>query len=339
MTQIVPTTIVETPVSSLSLTSSASISCSSDCQIDVTATQLAYPGTVVVSTITLPVVTLFVTTESGGIVVGSSLLTNEIAPDPTLTWDYSGVPLTYPTTYVAYETFSHISIEPIGTVCVSSTLTLALPSPTNYEPLIVDLSDVPNTATVAPTVVAYLNNLPTVIQQLGETIGAGACDPNATPTANTGSSTRGRTTILQTRGAVGTITSTVKADTLPTSAVAISQVLPISSAAEPSSAPPPAPLPPAPSSSSVPPPTPSSSPPQSPVVPESSLEIPSSSSSVTPIISSLTSSRSTTNAANGESSAALSSTSTFDFTGGAAIPTGQIAGLLLGAAGLGLGLF
>ncbi|KAH9871217.1 hypothetical protein IAQ61_005396 [Plenodomus lingam] len=320
ITQVLPTTTPPTLTPSPSSTSSASISCTSDCQIDVTATQLGYPGVVVVSTVKVPVVTLFITTNPDGIPVSSSLFTSVIPPDPTLTWDYSGITLTYPTTYAVYETFSHISVEPVGTVCLGSTLTLALPSPTNYEPLIVVYDQIPNPDFVAPTVVEYLNGLATVTEQLGSTIGTGACDPNAKATDKTSTSSR-VTTMFKTRGTVGTLTKFVaQADELPTSTGAVSVVVPFSSAAQRIS------------STLLPPPSTA-------VMSRISTSPGPSSSSSAPLLSSLASTRSTTSAINRTSSALFSSTNSFNFTAGAVVPTGHIVGMLLGVAGLGLGLF
>jgi len=325
MTQIVPTTVIQSPVPTSSSTSPASNFCASNCQIDVTATQLAYPGTVVFSTVEVPIVTLYIVEDAAGSSVSSSLFTSAIPPDPPLTWEYSGVPLTYPTLYAAYETFSRISVEPVGTVCISSTLTLALPSPTAYEPLIVFYSDIPNTDFVAPTVVSYLNSLETVTQQLGQTIGAGACDPLSQAPLNNPVSSRGTTTMLLTRSTIGTVTKTVAEGVpLPTSVAQLSDMLPPSSAPQPSSSP-------RPTNATA-------------FIPNS-VPLPESSSmgiylsSTASIVSSVAPTRSTTNAVNGTRTATLSISSPLDFTGGAAAPTGHIAGLLLGAAGFGLGLF
>lgn len=201
---------------------------------------MVYPGSVVFSTVEVPVVTQYIIINTAGSSVSSSLFTSVIPPDPTLTWEYSGVPLTYPTVYAAYETFSHISVKPVGTACVSSTLTLALPSPTVYEPLIVVYSDIPDTDFVAPTVVSYLNSLETVTQQLGQTIGPGACDPLSPAQIDDSDPSRGTTTVLVSRSSVGTVTQTIYQGVQePTLVERLSDMLPSSSAPQPSSSRPP----------------------------------------------------------------------------------------------------
>ena len=155
----------------------ASISCTSFCHINVTATRLRYPGKVVVATTTLPLVTVDVYTDDAGNGVSSITRTNSLPPStPTITWDFSGVVLTWPTVYAAYATFSRISVEAIGSQCTSKTVSLNLPSPTDYTSLIIPENEIPNPSYVAPTVVEYLNSLPTVLAQLGGPIRK-ACDP------------------------------------------------------------------------------------------------------------------------------------------------------------------
>lgn len=139
--------------------------CISNCQINVGATRLGYPGQVFVTTTTNPVLTLNNYTDRAGRDVSSSLrsVPVDVGTPTTLTWQFFGVPLTWPTAYAAYATFSHISFQPIGSACVSESSTLTLTSPTNYEPLIIIENEIPNPDFVAPTVVPYLNSLPTVL--------------------------------------------------------------------------------------------------------------------------------------------------------------------------------
>lgn len=352
-TTVLSTSILPTP-SPTSRPIAPSISCSSDCQIDVTATRLGYPGQVFVATTTVPVFTLDIYTNAAGEDVSSFLrsVPVETATPTTLTWEFSGVPLTWPTVYAAYATFSHISVEPIGTDCVSETLTLALPSPTNYEPLILPESEIPNTQFVAPVVVDYLNSLPTVLAQLGQPIGAGACDPIIGSTADPRTSTLGSTTIKLSVAALGStdISRIPQAVVAPTSTAAPPPAPVLS--AEPvleTPLPPPPPAPPSavPEPSESPPPpvqlTPSvlssatsplsSSAIQLPAVSETSAGLEISTSLILP-------SRSATGPTipDGTTSAVVPSSSTSEYTGAAAYPTAKGIGFLFGAAGVGLGL-
>jgi hypothetical protein len=409
VTQIVPimTTIYETdyyPASSsigpfYPLPSSSavpSVSCDSGCQIDVTATRLAYPGTVVVSTVLVPTVTLEITTDASGNVRSTGLYTRPLpaTTSSAITWEFSGVPLTYPTVYAAYATFNRVSISAVDNVCQTSVLSLALPTPTDWPPLIIVESLIPTPTLVAPRVVSYLNTLPTVTAQLGGPIGANACDPIVGPPTEEETTSLGMTTFVSSVAAVGrTATSFVaQLDSLPSEPAAplppSATLQPPASSAAPSRPPPPppseTPLPPSPSAtpqpssevsqssaiaapsvSSPPPPSPSSAAPESsradsasqvPSAPASPLAPPESSaapvpppyevsSSVVPSSAAppppVTPSRSTTSSRtslDGTASGPAASSSFSFFTGAAALPTGNVVGWLVGAAGVGLGL-
>jgi hypothetical protein len=408
VTQIVPimTTIYETdyyPASSsigpfYPLPSSSavpSVSCDSGCQIDVTATRLAYPGTVVVSTVLVPTVTLEITTDASGNVRSTGLYTRPLpaTTSSAITWEFSGVPLTYPTVYAAYATFNRVSISAVDNVCQTSVLSLALPTPTDWPPLIIVESLIPTPTLVAPRVVSYLNTVPTVTAQLGGPIGANACDPIVGPPTEEETTSLGMTTFVSSVAAVGrTATSFVaQLDSLPSEPAAplppSATLQPPASSAAPSRPPPPpseTPLPPSPSAtpqpssevsqssaiaapsvSSPPPPSPSSAAPESsradsasqvPSAPASPLAPPESSaapvpppyevsSSVVPSSAAppppVTPSRSTTSSRtslDGTASGPAASSSFSFFTGAAALPTGNVVGWLVGAAGVGLGL-
>jgi hypothetical protein len=414
ITNVVPTTktVVQTILPNPLPSSLPSMSCTTHCQIDVTATRLAYPGKVVTATVTVTTATVTITTNSLGRAIGTGT-SIRVLPTATseITWNFSGVPLTYPTVYAAYATFSRVSISPVGTSCQTLILSLALPTPTVWRPLIVVESTISDPSKVEPTVVSYLNSLPTVTSQLGGPIGGNACDPIVGPVEeDTSSSTLGTNTVLVSVPAVSE-TSTVYAEAQlgvvnpgpitsesppapspqppvsnpapppPSSAVPSPPSPPPSSAApsppppssntplpmssstpqpssqapEPSSVPPPSESPPpTPSPSSVlsessradsaspvqssPPPPLSSLPEQSsPSSPSPPLSVPSSASPPLPI----SVGRSTTTPrtlSDGSTSPPQSSSSVVPFTGGGALPTGNIAGWLVGAAGLGLGL-
>lgn len=370
-----------------------SVSCSSGCQIDVTATRLAYPGTIVVSTVTVPTVTLEISTDDSGIVRSTGLYTRPlpVTTSSAITWEFSGVPLTYPTVYAAYATFNRVSVSPVDNVCQTSVLSLALPTPTDWPPLIIVESLIPTPTLVAPRVVSYLNTLPTVIAQLGGPIGANACDPIAGPLVTSATNTLGSIVSVTSVPAVSeTATITVKAqlDTLPSESAAplppsATPLPPASSAAPPPPSetplPPPSSATPQPSSEvslqssaivpssvpSPPPPSPSSASPESsradsasqvPSAPASSVAPPESSVAPVPPPSEVpssgvpssvappppvTPSRSTTSSRttlDGTASGPAASSSFSYFTGAAALPTGNVVGWLVGAAGVGLGL-
>jgi hypothetical protein len=398
-TQVVPTTttVVQTLVPTPSSSTSVSIPCTSKCQIDVTAKRLAYPGTIVVSTVYVPTVTLDYSTDAAGNVASTRLYTQPLPASTTsdITWEFSGVPLTWPTVYAAYATFNRVSVSPVGNTCRTSILSLALPTPTSWQPLIIEETNIPNPALVAPRVTSYLNTLPTVIAQLGGPIGGNACDPIVGPPSAEGTDSLGMRTVVSTAAIAGTSTRYVAAQAAvsqpPLSEPPPSQAPPTS--ATPSPSPPPPPPPPSQSSAapSSPPPSPSNTPIPSPssatpvpspsTPPQLSSEVPASSSIVPlpsspPSVSSVysessradsasqvsppapispsygqssvasppppvTPSRSTTSSqtsVDGTSSAPRSSFSGTLYTGAAVLPTGKIAGWLVGAAGLGLGL-
>lgn len=167
-----------------------------------------------VSTTVLPVtVTLNYYTNRAGSTLSSALTTGTLPPPQVLTWEFHGVTLTYPTVYAAYETFSHVKVEPIFTSCVSQTTTLDLPQPTNYAALVMPENDITDHAVVPPRIVSYLNAQPTVVQQLGRSIGAGACDPIVGSTTTGDTSTLGSTTYVETRSAADqTITQHIPAE-------------------------------------------------------------------------------------------------------------------------------
>jgi len=121
--------------SSTSSTPSSTASCGPACQVDGFGTILEFPTEVVLQPVYATTieehVTIFVdgitsTTESTILAPPASL-----TPSPTLTWTFSGVVLTFPTTYVAYTDFSHISVNSVPT-CSSGSVDLTLGQPTNW---------------------------------------------------------------------------------------------------------------------------------------------------------------------------------------------------------------
>jgi len=154
-------------------------------------------------------VTLDVYTDrANGRSLSQSLYTAPLpAPTQTITWEYEGVVLTYPTVYAAYRTFSAFSVRAIATECVTSTSILKLPQPTEVSKLVLDESSISNPEVVPPAVVSYLNAQPTVLEQLGRPIGAGACDPIVGSINPGGASTGRPTTYISTQAAQASTTT------------------------------------------------------------------------------------------------------------------------------------
>ncbi|KAF2259383.1 hypothetical protein CC78DRAFT_71073 [Lojkania enalia] len=257
--------------------------------------------------------------------------TTREAPSTALTWVYQSVTLTYPTVYAAYEEFSYISIEPIATTCVTQTLSLTLPAPTDYAPLIIPTIAIPNPESAPPQLVDYLNSVPTVTEQLEGPIGTSACDPIVGSTRSPDTTTLPDvilvTSVPQLEGTT-TITH-AEADTEPTSEA-----------------------PPPPPPSSTPTPTPSTPPPLSlsSTLEESTVEpssdTPSTSSFAPPESSSATSETPpfpspglTSTTPTGTSAIPPTFSSPLPFSGVAAhgkANLGRIERILIGAAGIGL---
>src|SRR6266480_6683305 len=88
--------------------------CGPACQVDGFGTILVFPTKLVASPYYQATVHVQTTIYLDG-VTQTSTTTIQATPSqvqlpPTLTWQYQGVALTYPTTYVAYTDFSHISV-------------------------------------------------------------------------------------------------------------------------------------------------------------------------------------------------------------------------------------
>jgi hypothetical protein len=122
---------------------------------------------------------------------------SNLAPDVTatttsaITWEFSGVALTWPTTYLAYTDFSHFYLSPQSStsICFTTSSELHLPDPTNYTPLIFPASATPGPELPPAALVDYLNAQPTIIQQMGGTTIGQSCDPIAGPVVSASTST------------------------------------------------------------------------------------------------------------------------------------------------------
>jgi len=142
----------------------STLSCSEGCKVDVTATKLVYPRSII--HVTVPVT---VDTFPGA-----------HTPEP-ITWEYNGVILTYPTTYLLYTEFSHAFLatteSTLATTCPTASDSLTLPSPTNYAPLIFPQQETPGPNLPPSALISYLNGQETVLVQLSGTPIGSSCDP------------------------------------------------------------------------------------------------------------------------------------------------------------------
>ncbi|KAF2428361.1 hypothetical protein EJ08DRAFT_327121 [Tothia fuscella] len=161
-TSIVPDTIVSK--TSVEVVPATTLYCREGCKLDVTATKLVYPQSVI--HVTVPV-------------------TVDSMPKPhtpeALTWVFSGVTLTYPTTYLFYSELSHAYLAPtetaFATACPTASDSLTLASPTNYAPLIYPQEATPGPDLPPTALVEYLNGQQTVLVQLSGTPIGSSCDP------------------------------------------------------------------------------------------------------------------------------------------------------------------
>ncbi|OCK78366.1 hypothetical protein K432DRAFT_406534, partial [Lepidopterella palustris CBS 459.81] len=232
--------------------------CSSACEVDVTATLLTYPGQVSTATVTFysRSVDVYITEYPDGTnrtSTGPTITVPPPAPAKTsdITWDFSGVTLTYPTTYVAYFDFNHLTAVPVASGCLTATEELVLPSPTDFAPLVFPSASVTQSGLPPSALITYLNSLPTVTSQLGGLIGQ-SCDPivGTTKTLTTATAQN----IIQ----LTTVTAVV--DTTSTHVTQAQEDLPTPPVSSAASAPAPTSVAPAPApSSNTPAPPPASS--------------------------------------------------------------------------------
>lgn len=190
------------PSSSSSLTHA---SCGPACQVDGFGTILVFPTKLVASPYYQSTVHIQTTIYLDGI-TRTSTTTIQATPSqvqlpPTLTWQYHAVALTYPTTYVAYTDFSHISVISDGT-CTSSSTDLTLAS-SNWASLIYPTGVIPPGLLLPPALVNYLDSDTAVQSELGGTV-VSNCDPQAGPTQAAASATE----TLTTAEIVGQLTTT-----------------------------------------------------------------------------------------------------------------------------------
>ena len=110
----------------------------------------------------------------------------------SITWQFSGVPLTWPTTYLAYTAFFHdfIHSQSVTTDCSTTSTTLVLATPTNFATLIFPADETPGPNLPPAALIDNLNAQPVVLAQLGGTPIGQSCDPIvggiASPTPVTG---------------------------------------------------------------------------------------------------------------------------------------------------------
>jgi len=157
--------------------------------VDVFATELVFTRPVSIVTVAIPTAALDVhviifsngTTET---TTSTRILTVLPTTTSAITFEYSGVPLTWPTTYLAYTAFLH---ETVNSVCQASVTALTLPTPTDWADLIYPANDTPGPSLPPSALINFLNEQPTIIAQLSGTPIGQSCDPIvgalASPTA------------------------------------------------------------------------------------------------------------------------------------------------------------
>ena len=195
----VTVTTTGTPTTIVSGSGTASTVCVSNCAVDVFATALVFTQPVSVVSVTVPTAALdvHITVFSNG-TTATSTSTRQLAvlPEQTaasaVTWEFSGVPLTWPTTYLAYTGFFHdfIPFQTVTSVCTTTSESLALPTPTDWASLIFPADQTPGPNLPPIALINYLNAQPVVLAQLSGTPIGQSCDPVAggvaSPTTVTG---------------------------------------------------------------------------------------------------------------------------------------------------------
>jgi hypothetical protein len=191
-----PTIILSGP----GTTGAVSTECVSGCEVDVFATALVFTQPVSVVSVTVPTAALdvHVTVFSNGTTASITstrqlaVLPQQTAAPPPVTWEFSGVPLTWPTTYLAYTGFFHhfIPFQVVTSVCTTTSESLTLPIPTDWPNLIYRADQTPGPNLPPAALIDYLNAQPTVLEQLSGTPIGESCDPIAggiaSPTTITG---------------------------------------------------------------------------------------------------------------------------------------------------------
>jgi len=192
-----PTTTIITSGSGTTIPGSTI--CATNCQVDVFATELVFtrPVSVVDVTIATAAVDVHITVFSNGTTAtDTSTRQLTVLPEQTATssliWEFSGVALTWPTTYLAYTAFSHefVHSQSVTSDCSLTSSTLVLGSPTNFASLIFPADATPGPNLPPSALIDNLNAQPVVLAQLGGTPIGSSCDPVAggvsNPTAVTG---------------------------------------------------------------------------------------------------------------------------------------------------------
>lgn len=189
-----------TPTTIISGSGTGSTVCVSNCAVDVFATALVFTQPVSVVSVTVPTAALdvHITVFSNG-TTATSTSTRQLAvlPEQTassaITWEFSGVPLTWPTTYLAYTGFFHdfIPSQSVTTDCSTTSTTLTLATPTNWATLVFPADETPGPNLPPTALIDNLNAQPVVLAQLGGTPIGKSCDPIAGGVASASTVTGG----------------------------------------------------------------------------------------------------------------------------------------------------
>jgi hypothetical protein len=188
-----------TPTTIISGSGTGSTVCVSNCAVDVFATELVFTQPVSVVSVTVPTAALdvhVIVYSNGTTATSTSTRQLAVPPEQTavtpITWEFSGVPLTWPTTYLAYTGFFHdfIPSQSVTTDCSTTEESLTLPVPTNWPSLVFPADATPGPNLPPQALIDYLNAQPVVLAQLSGTPIGSSCDPVAggvaSPTTITG---------------------------------------------------------------------------------------------------------------------------------------------------------
>ena len=145
---------------------------------------------------------------------------------------HANPPRTFPTTYVAYTDFSHITVASAPT-CATASTDLTLGAPTNWASLVYPTAQFPAGGLLPQALVGYLDSLPAVAAELGGTI-VSNCDPQQGGTLPPAAAPTATATVASSVG--GVVRRTVPTTTN----------VPAAAAANQGPAPPPPPPPPPP---------------------------------------------------------------------------------------------
>ncbi|KAF3030297.1 hypothetical protein E8E12_000489 [Didymella heteroderae] len=169
---------------SVASTITSALPCAQQCGVNVTGTLLSYPGHVSTVTVSHPTQRVDVYIYGDAPHGNSTLSVTTSLPipssrfQPPLTWHFeSALRLTWPTTYVWYNDFSYTQVRTEDDACVTAAGSLNLPSPTALASVVFPAALITNPTEPPSALVGWLNDLPTVKEQLSGVPIRSSCDP------------------------------------------------------------------------------------------------------------------------------------------------------------------